>query len=72
MYRIHALRDVAEEVDALVAEAEARCENDPALFDVAAMVYVGDVYALREDIPTLADTHWGRRRYTSSLDQDPL
>ena len=31
---------------ALIEQAETGCENDPDMFEAAAMVYVGDVYAL--------------------------
>lgn len=31
---------------ALIEQAEIGCENDPGMYEAAAMVYVGDVYAL--------------------------
>lgn len=31
----------------LIAQAEAACDDDPVMHEAAAMVYVGDVYALR-------------------------
>lgn len=31
---------------ALIKQAETECENDPGMHQAAAMVYVGDVYAL--------------------------
>lgn len=37
-------------VKALIAQALAICETDPGMCDAAAMVYVGDVYVLREEI----------------------
>ena len=42
-------------VKTLIAQAEAVCEMDPGLRDAAAMVYVGDVYALREEIEAASD-----------------
>lgn len=31
----------------LITQAEAACDDDPVMHEAAAMVYVGDVYALR-------------------------
>lgn len=56
---------------ALVHEAERVCETDPAMCEVAAMVYVGDVYALREPMPAINDG-WGGRCYNCGPDRDPL
>ncbi len=63
---------LADDVKALIAQAEASCETDPVLHDVAAMVYVGDVYALRELVRTTADPAWGERSYACGFEYDPL
>ncbi len=63
---------LAVDVKALIAEAEAFCETDPVLRDVAAMVYVGDVYALRELLHATADPAWEERSYACGFEYDPL
>ncbi len=63
---------LADDVRRLIAQAEAFCETDPALRDVAAMVYVGDVYALRELTHAIEDNSWGARDYVSGVERDPL
>jgi hypothetical protein len=40
--------------------------------EAAAMVYVGDVYALREVDVALEDDGWGSRCYTCDIGEDPL
>lgn len=63
---------LADDVKALIAQAEAICETDPVLHDVAAMVFVGDVYALRELVRATADPACGKRSYTYGFEYDPL
>lgn len=52
---------LVEGVKALIAQAEAICETDPGMCDAAAMVYVGDVYALREEIEAVSDSSRSER-----------
>lgn len=62
---------VVERMDGLVQQAETVCELDPDMCEAAAMVLVGDVYALREDTPVCEDG-WGRRCYVCGTGKDPL
>ena len=55
--------DIKRQAQALIAAAEAASADDDDLAAVAGLVFVGDVYALRET-PTCADDGWGKRCYT--------
>lgn len=65
-------RLLATQLQALIEEAEAVRETDPAMGEAAAMVYIGDVYALREIVQPVDNTGWGTRRYAGHLGDDPL
>lgn len=52
-------------INALVARAVA---GNPGMGEVAAMVYVGDVYALREQRRRRRADGWGRYRYSCDSD----
>lgn len=52
---------LSRRINALIRRAEAVY---PDMEDVAAMVYVGDVYALREQHQRRSADGWGRYRYT--------
>ena len=52
---------LAAKINSLVAQAESA---HPGMQEVAAMVYVGDVYALREQQERLHSDGWGRYHYT--------
>jgi|GEM_PF-3160349 len=69
---VDSVRNVAVRAQALVSQAETVCELDPEMCEAAAMVYVGDVYALREVDAALEDDGWGSRCYTCDIGQDPL
>ena len=56
----------------LVSQAESLCEADPGMCEAAAMVYVGDVYALRELNQSTQDDGWGSRSYACAPGRDPL
>ncbi len=63
---------VAKMANALVAQAESSCDIDPGMCENAAMVYVGDIYSLREDMHAVNDDSWGERCYNCPPDKDPL
>lgn len=63
---------MAAQAQVLVTQAESVCETDPEMCEVAAMVYVGDVYALREFGVDLEDDGWGNRCYVCDTGTDPL
>jgi len=52
---------LVRKINALVAKTEA---NYPGMSEVAAMVYVGDVYALREQRQRRHADGWGKFRYS--------
>jgi hypothetical protein len=41
---------LTREINLLMAKCEAICDADPEMRDVVVMVYIGDIYSLREDI----------------------
>ncbi len=53
-------------INSLMARAEA---SNPGMQEVAAMVYVGDVYALREQRQRRHVDGWGRYRYSCDSDR---
>ncbi|MFQ5936181.1 MAG: hypothetical protein ACE5LB_07230 [Acidiferrobacterales bacterium] len=63
---------LVDNVQALIEQAEAVRDVDPAMGEAAAMVYVGDVYALRETLQIAEDAGWGTRRYAGDFRDDPL
>lgn len=65
-------QSLATQLQALIEEAETVRETDPAMGEAAAMVYIGDVYALREVVQPTDKTSWGPRPYTGRLGDDPL
>ena len=62
---------LGDRVDVLLAQAECERELDPDLGEDAAMIYMGDVYVLREQAVIVEDG-WGLRHYTEDLNSDPL
>jgi hypothetical protein len=52
---------LADRVNGLISEAE---NEHPGLKEVAAMVYVGDVYVLREQLAPGRSDGWGHHPYT--------
>ena len=52
---------LAARINALIVQAESA---HPGMQEVAAMVYVGDVYALREQRQRLHADGWGRYHYS--------
>jgi len=65
-------QSLATRLRALITEAEAERESDPAMGEAAAMVYIGDVYALREVVEPADHSGWGTRPYAGQLGDDPL
>jgi hypothetical protein len=63
---------LASQVKALIEAVQDVREADPAIGEAAEMVYIGDVYALRELIPSADDPNWGGRSYGGDLGDDPL
>ncbi len=61
---------LVQDVKALIAQAEEVLEADPGMGDAAAMVYVGDVYVLREEIDVLNEDAERERFYASDLSVD--
>jgi hypothetical protein len=67
MKQTHRLNvSVASTVKTLIAEAEAAAMQDPSMAEAAGLVYVGDIYSLREEIKTGKDNGWGKRSYVCS------
>lgn len=54
----------------LMAKCEAICDVDPEMRDVVAMVYIGDIYSLREDARGVDTAVQSSRLYPSDLDID--
>lgn len=52
---------LVDKINALISHIEA---EHPGMRDVAAMVYVGDVYALREQRHRRRADGWGRNHYS--------
>lgn len=52
----------------LIAQAETICDTDPGMCDAAAMVYVGDIYALREAIQAVSASDQDECSYSYSPD----
>ncbi len=53
-----------------MSKCEAICDADPEMWDVVAMVYIGDLYSLREDtcgVDTVTQSAW---LYPSDSDID--
>jgi len=64
MKQIHRFTvSVAAKVKTLIAQAEAAAVRDPSMAEMAGLVYVGDIYSLREEIKTSKDDGWGKRSY---------
>ncbi|MDH5634158.1 MAG: hypothetical protein OEZ10_14400 [Gammaproteobacteria bacterium] len=63
---------LADRVDVMLALAETETEFDPELRgEDAAMIFMGDVYVLRDD-PVVTEDGWGKRHYTADWGKDPL
>jgi hypothetical protein len=65
-------QSLVTQLQALIEDAENVREMDPAMGEAAAMVYIGDVYALREVVQPTDKTGWGARPYAGQLGDDPL
>lgn len=75
-YMMSALAEVydwtlGDRVDVLLAQAESERELDPELGEDAAMIYMGDIYVLREQAFDVEDG-WGSRHYSEDLSRDPM
>ena len=55
----------------LLSQTRLVCDADPGMCEAAEMVYIGDVYVLREPAAAL-DEGWGSRHYVADLEDDPL
>ncbi len=67
------LRSVfAAKARALIKAAEAAVGADQQLQSVAGEVFVGDVYALREEMTPCGDKGWGKRCYVCEAGTPPL
>lgn len=58
------------EIDTLMAQCEKICDADPEMRDVVAMVYIGDIYSLREDIRGVDTAVQPLPLYPDDLDVD--
>ncbi|MEE9595233.1 MAG: hypothetical protein V3V96_00530 [Acidiferrobacterales bacterium] len=61
---------LVREINTLMSKCEAIRDADPEMWDVVAMVYIGDLYSLREDtcgVDTVTQPAW---LYPSDLDID--
>jgi hypothetical protein len=65
-------QSLVTQLQALIEETETVGEADPAMGEAAAMVYIGDVYALREVVAPSDHSGWGARTYGGHLGDDPL
>ncbi len=72
MKRLNVPSSVARIAKLLIAQAESTCDIDPGMCENAAMVYVGDIYSLREGVHAVNDDSWGERCYNCPPDKDPL
>ena len=63
MKQIYKFISSASRIKALIDQAEAAAVQDPSMADMAGLVYIGDIYSLREDIKTSKDNGWGERCY---------
>jgi hypothetical protein len=50
---------ISDRIQRMFASVRAACEQDPDMCDAAAMVYIGDIYSLRDDLQL--QTTVGRR-----------
>ncbi len=64
MYRFTS--SVASKARRMIAQAESAAVQDPSMAEVAGLVYVGDIYSLRDEIETSKDNGWGKRCYVCS------
>ena len=50
---------ISDRIQRMFARVRAVCEQDPDMCDAAAMVYIGDIYSLRDDLQpqTTVDRH---------------
>ncbi len=55
---------LAERVNGLIRQAES---THPEMCEVAAMVYVGDIYVMREQTAPSNDAGWAGQQYTSEF-----
>ena len=55
---------LAERVSGLIRQAES---THPEMREVAAMVYVGDIYVMREQTAPSNDAGWAGQQYTSEF-----
>lgn len=62
---------LVREIDTLMAKCEVICDADPEMRNVAAMVYMGDIYSLlRADTRGVDTPVQSSTRYASDLDID--
>ncbi len=55
---------LAERVNGLIRQAES---THPEMHEAAAMVYVGDIYVMREQTVPSKDAGWAGQQYTSEF-----
>ncbi|GMR19595.1 MAG: hypothetical protein BMS9Abin36_0190 [Gammaproteobacteria bacterium] len=66
------LSSMARKIQALREQAESMCQLDPEICEVATMVYMGDVYVLREFLPCRDSDGWGCDAHRDGGYCDPL
>lgn len=59
---------IAARIRALIRQAEHATVADDALHDCASLVYVGDVYSLRDGVAPARDDGWHGRCYVCDRD----
>ena len=61
---------LVREINTLMAKCEAICDAEPEMRDVVAMVYIGDIYSLREDTRGVDAGGHPPRLYPTDFDID--
>ena len=62
---------LSRQIGALLSQTRRVCDSDPEMCEAAEMVYIGDVYALREMLQD-SDSGWGQRHYVADSGDDPM
>lgn len=71
MKRANLPLSMLREVNALMTQCQTICEIDPEMRDAVAMVYIGDIYSLREDIRAVNSGTREQRCYACRFAADP-
>ncbi len=61
---------LVRKINTLLSKCEAICDADPEMRDVVAMVYIGDIYSLRQDTCGVETAAQRSRLDPSDLDID--